>query len=228
MKQYWVSHTKWKRNQEMQEVKMMANTIYIRMRSRVETKKYNNITLSQTAQIIAPDQYFPGLPNLIVCELKKADNQLVVLDVMHVINIISVHFPDCEVQTIGPTQTIIEIIREKKITSIPLFLIVWLLLFTGSGLAILNFHEEVSMQIVHQKLYWIITGQENVKPLLLQIPYSFGIGMGMILFFNHIFKKRFNEEPSPLEIEMFNYQQDLDHYVAIKENNESVKRLDGD
>ncbi|MCR2820291.1 stage V sporulation protein AA [Lederbergia panacisoli] len=204
----------------------MVNTIYIRMRSRVETKRFNKVTLSQTAQILAPDQYLPELADLIVYELKKDDNQLVVLDVMRVIKTISSHFPDCEVQTIGPTQTIIEIIREKKITSKPLFLFVWILLFTGSGLAILNFHEEVSMRVVHQKLYWIITGKENVKPLLMQIPYSFGIGMGMILFFNHIFKKRFNEEPSPLEIEMFNYQQDLDHYVAIKENEESVKHID--
>ncbi|MBS4194553.1 stage V sporulation protein AA [Lederbergia citri] len=206
----------------------MVNTIYVRMRSRVETKECKKITLSQTAQIIAPDQYFQDLHNLIVYELSKNDNQLVVLDVMRVINIISLHFPDCEVQTIGPSQTIIEVIKKKKLTSWPLFLFVWLLLFTGSGLAILNFHEEVSMQAVHQKLYWIITGKEVTKPLLLQIPYSFGIGMGMILFFNHIFKKRFNEEPSPLEIEMFNYQQDLDHYVTIKQNNESVKRLDGD
>ena len=36
----------------------------------------------------------------------------------------------------------------------------------------------------------------------------------MILFFNHVFKKRLNEEPSPLEVEMFNYQQDIDNYVS--------------
>ncbi|MCJ8006728.1 stage V sporulation protein AA [Lederbergia wuyishanensis] len=206
----------------------MVSTIYIRMRSRVETKECNKILLSHTSQILAPDRYLPLLHNLVVYELKKDDNQLVVLDVMRIIHIISRHFPDCEVQTIGPTQTIIEIIKEKKIKIWPFFIFVWILLFTGSGLAILNFHEEVSMQAVHQKLYWIITGKEVEKPLLLQIPYSFGIGMGMILFFNHIFKKRFNEEPSPLEIEMFNYQQDLDNYVSVKENNESVKRLDVD
>ena len=44
----------------------------------------------------------------------------------------------------------------------------------------------------------------------------------MILFFNHVFKKRFNEEPSPLEVEMFNYQQDLDQYVIMNENKESM------
>ncbi|MFP3360102.1 stage V sporulation protein AA, partial [Planococcus sp. SIMBA_143] len=39
--------------------------------------------------------------------------------------------------------------------------------------------------------------------------------------FNHLFKKRFNEEPSPLEVEMFNYQQDLDQYVIVHENDEN-------
>ncbi|PAF13509.1 stage V sporulation protein AA, partial [Shouchella clausii] len=39
-------------------------------------------------------------------------------------------------------------------------------------------------------------------------------------------KKRLNEEPSPLEVEMFNFQLDLDNYFALKENKESMKYLD--
>jgi len=109
--------------------------------------------------------------------------------------------------------------------SIPFFILIWLLLFFGAALAIMNFHEDVSMQAVHQRIYKIITGKENLKPLILQIPYSIGLGLGMVLFFNHVFKKRLNEEPSPLEVEMFNYQQNLDQYVIINENKESMKRL---
>ena len=88
----------------------------------------------------------------------------------------------------------------------------------------MNFHEDVSMQDAHQRLYKIITGKEVEKPLIFQIPYSIGLGLGMIIFFNHVFKKRINEEPSPLEVEMFNYQNDLDRYVLMHENKESVSR----
>lgn len=70
----------------------------------------------------------------------------------------------------------------KKQPSIWLIAFVWTLLFIGSGLAIMNFHHDVSMQEVHQRIYYLITGIENKKPLLLQIPYSFGLGFGMILF----------------------------------------------
>ena len=92
-------------------------------------------------------------------------------------------------------------------------------------MAIMNFHDDVSMQSVHQKIYTIITGKKKTKPLLFQIPYSIGLGVGMIFFFNHVFKKRMNEEPSPLEVEMFNYQMDLDQYVIIHENKESMKKI---
>ena len=83
-------------------------------------------------------------------------------------------------------------------------------------LTIMNFHEDVSMKECTSKTIYNYYGKSERKPLLFQIPYSIGLGLGMILFFNHVFKKRLNEEPSPLEVEMFNYQQDLDqlcHYA---------------
>jgi stage V sporulation protein AA len=50
----------------------------------------------------------------------------------------------------------------------------------------------------------------------------------MVLFFNHLFKKKINEEPSPLEVEIFNYQLDLDKYVAMNENKENLNDVDDD
>ena len=46
----------------------------------------------------------------------------------------------------------------------------------------MNFHEDVSMREVHIALYEIITGERNEYPYLLQIPYSIGLGLGMIVF----------------------------------------------
>ncbi|MNP77793.1 hypothetical protein D3C76_1752930 [compost metagenome] len=39
----------------------------------------------------------------------------------------------------------------------------------------------------------------------------------MVVFFNHLFKKKWNEEPTPLEVEMFLYQKNIDHYVVHEE-----------
>lgn len=209
----------------MLEVNLMEKTIYIRMRNRVQVKPEESLYMKDIAQIIASEEIYEKLAMLQVLKVRPKDH-IHIIDVMKVIQYITGVFPEYEVQAVGPPQTIIEVIYKKKGMSIPFFILVWFLLFFGAALTIMNFHEDVSMQTVHQRLYLIMTGKEVAKPLLFQIPYSIGIGLGMILFFNHVFKKRLNEEPSPLEVEMFNYQQSLDQYVILHENKESVKHLD--
>ncbi len=89
--------------------------------------------------------------------------------------------------------------------------------FFGSALTIMNFHADVSMQEVQIRIVEMITGRRDEHPYLFQVAYSIGIGFGMAVFFNHLFKKKWNEEPTPLEVEMFLYQQNVDQYVVIQE-----------
>lgn len=198
------------------------------MRNRVLAKPEESIYLDDIAQIIAPETIIPKLKKLKVHQISVHDRNIVIIDVMKVIRLISNLIENADVQTIGPAQTIVEVILKKKQMSLPFFILIWFLLFFGSAMAIMNFHDDVSMRSVQEKLYKIITGVEDTKPWIFQIPYSIGLGLGMILFFNHVFQKRINEEPSPLEVEMFNYQMDLDNYVIIHENKESMKRTNDD
>jgi stage V sporulation protein AA len=226
MKSFVITHTNLNKEINVWEVSVVEKTIYIRMRNRVQAMLSENVTLGDLAQIIAPEEVLPILRELVIHQVTKKDKNIVVIDVMKVIDQIMGAVKNADIQTIGSAQTIIEVIYKKKKTSIPFFLLIWFLLFFGSAMAIMNFHDDVSMRNVQEKLYTVITGHKEPKPLLFQIPYSIGLGLGMILFFNHIFRKRINEEPSPLEVEMFNYQMDLDNYVIIHENKESMKQID--
>ncbi|MBM7661145.1 stage V sporulation protein AA [Bacillus mesophilus] len=204
----------------------MEETLYLRMRHKINVKPNHTVTIGDLAQIISNDSLKKEVQEKIVYHINMSDRNIVVIDVMTVIEKIYSFFPDVDIQVTGASQTIVEIEYKKRNFSPVFFIGVWLLLFVGAALAIMNFHEDVSMREVHQRIYYIITGEAVEKPLLLQIPYSLGLGLGMVLFFNHLFRKRINEEPSPLEVEMFNYQQDLDRYVMMNENKESTKKLD--
>jgi stage V sporulation protein AA len=136
---------------------------------------------------------------------------------MHIVKTIRGVYPQLKVEYFGEPHVLVDVQTKARPPNRVALAIVWLLLFTGSGLAIMNFHEDVSMMEVHQRLYEMITGRRSEHPYWLQIPYSFGLGAGMVLFFNQLFKKRFNEEPSPLEVEMFSYQESLNHYVITEE-----------
>ena len=200
--------------------------IYIRMRNRVQVKQNQTVKIKDITRIIGRDETVKQLEETSLLTVKKEDRNIIIIDLIQMIERIQAINPLLEIQTLGPSQTIIEVVYDKKKVSFISFAAVWLLLFLGAVMTIMNFHVDVSMREVHQKLFTIITGRVDEKPLLIQVPYSIGLGLGMILFFNHFFKKRFNEEPSPLEVEMFNYQQDLDQYVIMNENKESVRRLD--
>ncbi|UTI41584.1 stage V sporulation protein AA [Niallia sp. RD1] len=204
----------------------MAETIYLRMRHRIQKKSNDRIFLKDLAQIIATDELLSTLKNVCLYHISAQDKNIIIIDSTQVIREIKRLDKEVDIQLIGPPQTIIEVVFEKRKVTLPFFILVWLLLFIGSGLTIMNFHEDVSMQTVHQRVYKMITGKEVEKPLIFQIPYTIGLGLGMVIFFNHVFKKRLNEEPSPLEVEVFNYQQSLDQYMIMHENKESIKKLD--
>jgi len=200
---------------------MESEMIYLRLRQKKKVPPNKELLIGDIAQLIGEDKNCAKVEKIPIYQVTKEDKNLVVIDVMKVITAIQKVMNHIEVQVVGPTQTIVEVQYPKKKLAPVYFVFIWFLLFIGAALAIMNFHEDVSMREVHQQIYKIVTGIDNPKPLLLQVPYSLGLGIGMVLFFNHLFKKRFNEEPSPLEVEMFNYQQDLDQYVIVHENDEN-------
>ncbi|EMT47296.1 stage V sporulation protein AA [Anoxybacillus flavithermus] len=205
----------------------MKGTVFLKMRHRIQVQPNATVRLGDVAQVIANER-MDELRRVPIYTVQKKDRNIVIIDVMHVMKTLLAVVPHVDIQSLGPSQTIVEVVYEKKRWGYLYVPVVWLLLFVGSGLAIMNFHEDVSMQQVQQRLYRVITGKEVVKPLWFQIPYSLGLGLGMILFFNHFFKKRINEEPSPLEVEMFQYQQSLDQYVIMHENKEAMRRMNDD
>ncbi|MDQ0257714.1 stage V sporulation protein AA [Evansella vedderi] len=204
----------------------MDKRIYFRLKSRHWGMPNETVYLKDIAQIISVGIEAESVKNLPICTLTVEDKILKVIDSMMVVRIIQEYSQGVDIQVIGPTQTVIYLEQKVKPFRPILFLLVWLLLFIGAGLAIMNFHEDVSMREVHVKISEVITGAETEHPLWLQIPYSLGLGLGMVLFFNHVFRKRIMEEPSPMEVEMFNYEENMDRYVSVYEN-DAWKDRDG-
>ncbi|MFD2657331.1 stage V sporulation protein AA [Gracilibacillus thailandensis] len=197
---------------------MKEEKVYIRLKRKIEVDKQHLITLNDIAFVTGNIDYLKELETLKIYQITEKDQNVSVIDGFQLLDTLVEAYPFLSVELLGSNHVIVEIKKNDKKANIFLILLIWLLLCIGSAMAIMNFHYDVSMEEVHQGLYFLLTGEQQNKPLWIQIPYSIGLGLGMILFFNHIFKKRFNEEPSPLEVEMFNYQQDLDQYLIYHEN----------
>lgn len=201
-------------------------TLYIRLRKKMRIRRGEPVLLGRAAQLLVEPEYEQKLLQLPLYHHRRQDGNLVLIDMMLIVKKVKELYPFLQIEYFGEPHVLVEVRERSKKPRIIWLVPVWLLLFIGSGLAIMNFHADVSMAVVHQHIYTLLTGKHSEHPLLLQIPYSIGIGVGMIIFFNHLFKKKFNEEPSPLEVEMFLYQENVNQYVVTEEYGKKQEMLD--
>lgn len=87
---------------------------------------------------------------------------------------------------------------------------VWLLLFLGAAATLLDFHADVNMPAAHRELYYLATGRRTQHPLVIEIPYAVGIGLGVLLFFS--LPRGAGGDPGPLELELEGHRARLRAY----------------
>lgn len=208
----------------MDKSRASEGTLYIRLRKRLTIRPEESITLGQAARLVAAPDIEKRLAALELYRHKRTDGNRAVIDMLHIIRLIRLYEPDLSIEHYGDPQLLVLVTDKVPKPRMPVLVGAWLLLFFGSGLAIMNFHQDVGMKEVQQRLTSLITGEEHKHPLWFQIPYSVGIGLGMILFFNHLFRKRLNEEPNPLEVELYMYQENVNAYVVAEE----ISKMSGD
>jgi stage V sporulation protein AA len=195
-----------------------SNVVYLRLRKRIAIKPGQEVTLGAAARLFAGDEELETrLQSLVLHRHRQQDGNRVVIDLLQIVKAVREAAPGIAVETFGDPQVLVMVSEKPARPRMILLAASWLLLFFGSGLAIMNFHTDVSMKEVHSRIAELVTGERVDHPLWFQVPYSFGIGIGMVVFFNHLFRKRFNEEPNPLEVELYMYEENVNAYVIADE-----------
>ncbi|BBI33138.1 stage V sporulation protein AA [Cohnella abietis] len=197
-----------------------SKIVYVRMRRRAIVRPHSVVTLGDVARLVTVGRLEERLKRLPLHTISAKDGNLLLIDMLQVVKAIREAEPGMVIETFGEPHVLLEISPSREIKPRWVILVLaWLLLFFGSGMAMMNFHADVNMPAVQRRITELITGRPDSHPWLFQIPYSIGIGMGMLLFFNRLFRKRHNDEPNPLEVEMFMYQENVNHYVITEEYN---------
>lgn len=82
-------------------------------------------------------------------------------------------------------------------------------LFVGSATAIMSFHTDGEMPTIFKQYYKMFFGEGDIKPYILNIPYSIGLALGIIVFFNHFAGRKITNDPTPIEVQMALYENDI-------------------
>lgn len=141
-----------------------------------------------------------------------------VFSTLKLIEVLEKARPGVTVQALGDTSFIVELSPEGVRFFGQWWKVVFvsLAVFFGGAFSIMTFNQDVNVMDVFEMLYKASGYGKNPAIPILEIGYSIGLPVGIIVFFNHFSTLRINNDPTPLEVQMRTYEKDVNS--AIMEN----------
>lgn len=205
----------------------MDKKIYLLVKSKVAVEKNYKIVVDDLADVYCNDTLLKEKIKNSNIYKTNDEEDWISISCIYVIEKLLDKDPNLDIEVIGNSEVLIEIKTQVKPNHLLRFLkvsAIFILLFFGAGMTIMNFHTDVDMDKSMELMYFALTGKEDANPLALTISYSIGIGVGVILFFNRIISKniRRKKEPGPMELELFSYDREMEDYI-LNDINKSNK-----
>ena len=198
---------------ERKEISMANATVYLKCDRNVEVQ--------------SPDVYMTDVGNLrcadpaIAAKLKalkihhfgKEDARRCVISTLKLVELMEDASPGVTVQIVGETDVLVEWVRVDKHKSGVQNLktaLVCLVSFFGTAFTIMAYHNDVGINEVFTEIYKMVMNREPQGLNVLEVSYSMGLALGIIVFFNHVGGRRLTKDPTPIEVAMRNYEEDVD------------------
>ena len=169
------------------------------------------LQLDQNIQINHPHIYLQDIAKL-SCSNSKILNRLRVMPVMDLISEIKKKEPDLEISNIGEADFIITFKNKPGpglVWQWCKIIFVGLAAFFGAGFSIMTFNNDVDVGGLFSQIYTQVTGQTSGHFTVLEITYSIGIGLGVLFFFNHFGHMKITDDPTPMQIQMRLYEENV-------------------
>lgn len=205
-------------------------TLYIKGDKNIEVTK-PEVTLGDILSMECSNQnVIPRLKTIKVMKMQEKNGQRKVVSILKIIKLIHEIYPNMDVQNLGETDIIVTY-EEQKPTGMISHLIkigfTAVLTFTGAAFAIMTFNNDVSVRKLFSQIYQLMTGIQPQGSTILELSYSIGLTIGILLFFNHFGKKRFSVDPTPLEVQMRTYENEI-QTTLVENASRKGKELDAD
>lgn len=187
-------------------------TLYIKGDRNVEVTK-PDIYLNDIVMMECSDKnILPKLQTLKIFKMQGKKEQRYVLSVLKIIACIHEKYPQVEVQNLGETDIIVTYENQRTPSyawHICKVVFVAVVIFFGSAFSIMAFNNDVGGTELFGQVYELVMGRKSDGFTILEITYSIGLTLGILVFFNHFGKKRFTVDPTPMEVQMRLYENDI-------------------
>lgn len=144
----------------------------------------------------------------------KKKKRIEVFSILKVIELIENDYPDVEIVSYGEPDFVVEFVdapmAPKWLEMVKVAVMV-VVIFLGAAFTIMAFNNDVSVGEVFDRFYQQVMGTEKPQVSEIEIFYCLGLAVGILVFFNHVGKKKITSDPTPIQVEMRKYEQDVDN-----------------
>lgn len=136
-----------------------------------------------------------------------------VFSVTDVMEAVWKEIPNLTIENLGEADFILTMEKAKKpgnLQSWAKTVLVALLSFFGAAFSIMAFNNDIDVTKLFGQIYEIFTGKVSNGFTMLEVSYSVGVGLGILIFFHHFARSKKTSDPTPLEVEMRTYEDEVD------------------
>lgn len=206
--------------------------IYIKPAKKTSTDK-REILLEDIAEVVSAAD---GAGRVRIADITAGGKTSLLISVVDIIRALKREYPDATVINLGESEMLVDYAPRTPAWGGKQFMwlktaFVALILFVGSATAIMSFNTDAQMNRIFENMYYIITGQREERPMLIEIPYCIGLAAGIIVFFNHVGGKKLGRGPTPMEVEMAAYDgetTDAEISILAKGRREAERKCKAD
>ncbi|MCM1386754.1 MAG: stage V sporulation protein AA [Bacillus sp. (in: Bacteria)] len=187
-------------------------TLYVKAQQNVELQSEDVYVKDIGKMTCTDEQMLVKIKTIKLHHFKKDEPKRTVISILKVIEEIEKSFPNVSVESLGETDILIEQVnvnKHKGPVQTAKIIFVSFIAFFGTAFTIMAFHNDIGINQVFSKVYQMVTGQMSDGYGILELSYSIGLAVGIILFFNHIGGRRITKDPTPIEVEMRVYETDV-------------------
>lgn len=190
----------------------MSKTVYLNINQITEVH-HKEIQLKDVADVYCDDSAVTNkCKALRIKTIHEERNKRYIESTLDVIKKLVEMDPSISVNNVGEVNYIIDYHKKKApnwVWQWTKTIFICIICFCGASFAIMTFNNDVSVGDVFKEIYKIIMREESSGFTILELGYSVGLAVGIIGFFNHFSKYKFTTDPTPIEVEMRLYEDNV-------------------
>ena len=209
---------------------MNQKNVYVKCDRNIETPN-RDVFLADLGELRCGDSLLAAkLKAIKVYRFAEDGPQRAVISSLRLVELMEEVCPEISVQIVGEPDVLIEHILVPQKKGVPVILrviFVCLVSFFGTGFTIMAYHNDVGISYVFEAVYELIMGRKAVGINPLEVSYSVGLAAGILVFFNHIGRRNLTKDPTPIEVSIRNYEEDVDRTLIAMAGREGLEQENG-